>query len=770
MRHFYSIIHKLCLLLFLEIILIPASKTFSQAADNHELFNFDQSLMDQDYISFCDEVSDQRNYLIVSSAGLYEKGHGGIILTAFSTNDKKLESVGFGLYSENSLQGLDASLNLPPGKDGNEVLANYRNKHIQYLGRIPEELIIKILNCRTHKFVIRINNAEALRCRHFIDSLSQSELLVFKRDSINDINNILDKEREFSLFMWNSFSRIIHILGIDDNYVPLTSKNLRRYFGEDSIDYILFGVFKVWLMNAFPGTTIVSYDSIPTFNIPFHEELQKEFVEEIKLSDRDSLAEIFFNDKTYHLYVPFNYQKYIGEIEDSLPNGVGILYGGYNLNRILIGEFINGVPNGYCTIMDSDSNKITEGTFINGRLNGSGIRYNSKGNPIEEAIYKNGAKVGDYKSYSYFMDQEHLKSIVIVNGKTNIGRDSIFFPRFALSEHGDTAWFINNTGYLRLQDGTIITGEYEESYNWLWFNGTCSIIEKDGTRVQGTFLPRFGWIDGPGKISLPNGKTYNGTWKMKEFTWIEYRKVKKRFDILAELEYAWTKPFTWFEDRFLEPVYNFINSTVEDFEETTGAKVADGVYVGYTLNSDGSYSSEPVPESYFDIYEYNLPEDNFAMLEILSEHLFQPPTTSGQIRTNDGYGGGFYSDSRDGGKRGHSGTDFIAHQGEKIISPITGVITNTNGMPYGKASPLRYTEILGYSKSGYEVKVKVFYIRSSPFSIGQKINAGDLIGESVSLQDRYPKKATGKMTDHVHVECYFFRNGWILFNPYKVKD
>ncbi|GAB6053942.1 hypothetical protein JCM17960_27620 [Magnetospira thiophila] len=51
------------------------------------------------------------------------------------------------------------------------------------------------------------------------------------------------------------------------------------------------------------------------------------------------------------------------------------------------------------------------------------------------------------------------------------------------------------------------------------------------------------------------------------------------------------------------------------------------------------------------------------------------PVPGGTIRPQDGMGDGRYGASRDGGKRKHTGVDFVAKPGQDVVSTVDGTVT-----------------------------------------------------------------------------------------------
>lgn len=110
-------------------------------------------------------------------------------------------------------------------------------------------------------------------------------------------------------------------------------------------------------------------------------------------------------------------------------------------------------------------------------------------------------------------------------------------------------------------------------------------------------------------------------------------------------------------------------------------------------------------------------------------------------RKCDSYGCGNFGASRDGGKRSHMGQDYISREGQPVFSPIRGTVSAGPAYADGRYSELRRVTITGAS-----ARVNLMYVLPH-VSVGQTVEAGELIGYAQSLQKRYPG-----IPDHVHLE------------------
>ncbi len=116
--------------------------------------------------------------------------------------------------------------------------------------------------------------------------------------------------------------------------------------------------------------------------------------------------------------------------------------------------------------------------------------------------------------------------------------------------------------------------------------------------------------------------------------------------------------------------------------------------------------------------------------------------TSGPVRGTDKYGSGKFGVSRDGGKRSHQGLDLGALPGEKILSPIEGLVVR-EARPYANDPKYVGVVIDGTGEwKGYQVKM--FYVKG--IKLG-RVRAGEVVGTAQDLGKKYPG-----IINHVHLE------------------
>jgi murein DD-endopeptidase MepM/ murein hydrolase activator NlpD len=110
-----------------------------------------------------------------------------------------------------------------------------------------------------------------------------------------------------------------------------------------------------------------------------------------------------------------------------------------------------------------------------------------------------------------------------------------------------------------------------------------------------------------------------------------------------------------------------------------------------------------------------------------------------KLRTNDKWGAGHFNAPR--GNRKHSGVDIVCDPNDPITSLCNGVVTKL-GYPYADDLSFRYVEVT----DDIDRQWRYFYV-SPAVQTGQEVTAGDILGYSQSLLNRYPG-----ITQHWHIE------------------
>lgn len=118
-----------------------------------------------------------------------------------------------------------------------------------------------------------------------------------------------------------------------------------------------------------------------------------------------------------------------------------------------------------------------------------------------------------------------------------------------------------------------------------------------------------------------------------------------------------------------------------------------------------------------------------------------------KVRGSDAYGSGEFWAPR--GDHKHNGIDLVCEKGDLVLSPVAGIVSK-HGYPYDPAGPkghkhyIEITDELGR-------RHRFFYCEPM-LPMDSKVRQGQVIGEAQGLQDIYPPREAGPMTDHVHYE------------------
>lgn len=123
-----------------------------------------------------------------------------------------------------------------------------------------------------------------------------------------------------------------------------------------------------------------------------------------------------------------------------------------------------------------------------------------------------------------------------------------------------------------------------------------------------------------------------------------------------------------------------------------------------------------------------------------SDDLVNP--THSTIRGTDLWGSGNFGASRDGGRRVHHGTDYVATAGDPVRAPFAGTVTRI-GYAYRNERTLRFVQVRNPATSQTAMLLYV----SPVVAEGDTVSAGETLGFAQSLAERYPF-----ITNHVHVE------------------
>jgi len=111
---------------------------------------------------------------------------------------------------------------------------------------------------------------------------------------------------------------------------------------------------------------------------------------------------------------------------------------------------------------------------------------------------------------------------------------------------------------------------------------------------------------------------------------------------------------------------------------------------------------------------------------------------------NDSAGQGHFGAFRSGGKRSHSGIDYLATPGGGVMSPVDGTVSKL-GWVYKGDSKYRYVEVMDEK----ERKHRLFYVQPDVKLVrGQKVQQYDVIGSAQDVSEKHG----GGMQPHVHYE------------------
>lgn len=131
------------------------------------------------------------------------------------------------------------------------------------------------------------------------------------------------------------------------------------------------------------------------------------------------------------------------------------------------------------------------------------------------------------------------------------------------------------------------------------------------------------------------------------------------------------------------------------------------------------------------------------------------------LREKDDYGLGHFGATR--GSRPHDGSDQRAKPGDRIQSPVDGVVLAPTFDPYGgkKGDPRKKGKLNGIQiEDGEGQIIELHYVKGAPnLKAGTVIKKGEVIGSAQDVAGMYDalSKADGKsekMNNHVHVEVW----------------
>lgn len=151
--------------------------------------------------------------------------------------------------------------------------------------------------------------------------------------------------------------------------------------------------------------------------------------------------------------------------------------------------------------------------------------------------------------------------------------------------------------------------------------------------------------------------------------------------------------------------------------------------------------------------------------------MLQPVAPPRGLRGKDSWGDGAFNAPRqqEGRHYGHEGLDFLANPGDRILAPISGLVTRI-GLAYSDPkSTLCSLHIEGRAAfTGTRAKLLYVLSRDGVAPQASWVSAGEDIATAQDVaayhMGRHPEK--GVMLNHVHLELRI-RKGteWTLVNP-----
>ena len=124
--------------------------------------------------------------------------------------------------------------------------------------------------------------------------------------------------------------------------------------------------------------------------------------------------------------------------------------------------------------------------------------------------------------------------------------------------------------------------------------------------------------------------------------------------------------------------------------------------------------------------------------------LIKSPTKDCLLRNEDPRGNGWYGAKR--GDNKHKGVDVVTEPGQEIFSPITGKFVR-----YGKVYVQTDDFDLVVLKNDI-YHVKLMYVKGYSFAKGERIKAGDPIGQAQDIAAYWAHPEKQDMTNHLHLE------------------
>lgn len=498
--------------------------------------------------------------------------------------------------------------------------------------------------------------------------------------------------------------------------------------------------------------------------------------------------------------IEYHLKEYVGEINgENMPHGKGILE---TDSRTYMGRFVNGFPDGEIDIYVKGTHVATK-TFSSGIPHGPYIYY-SYGEPTQEGWYNDGvAHVTREFAYPY----ENGKPV----GSSKHIIDYIYSPEGEITSkkntHSKRAWTLDDgrklytdqygKALLVFENGDALSGPYEyinydknqgkPSYAASGrFHGECSYYAKEDSRIiEGDYDKenarfkngdiKFTFYDG----TLKEHVTRNAKYKDGEITVRKTNVIDALFQGLFQYLESGKIDFYITSLRSISAAGGWL-------ETALGTSIPKLAFTDEYSWEDEYYTSQEIREQTINDNGYEFKPTPYEDLQYINREYTMKyngkdvvikmtlPLEGTVIVRNEQSGIGYPDSKRnrdrnkDGIRDPHEAYDYLSVTGQKIISPVDGVIVHQGYHQTG--SYLRTIWIDTRAETGETVRVKIFYgkldpdvatdLRNIPLNErmqggGIPTNRGDGIASAQSLDDWYnTNPADPFVSDHIHMEVH----------------
>ena len=335
--------------------------------------------------------SDTENYLILHFKGI-GYSHALISLIAFdSTGEPPVNFsllASYGLWTENQLLGVDASLGMALSGDTAADYVRYIDGLTLSVGKPANRLAEELLTAKSTKILLRVDESQKEAVLAALVELSTMPDLTFvQQDDLALQRTFLDATND-------RFRHLLSILNIK------YERNFSRDFPQ-----------QVWMWMPYEQN-MTETESWRRANGLLNYQLLAEdaFEGDTQAGLAHGLGEVTFSDRTV-LYPDgrsLRWRHYEGAFQQGFFHGVGKLTFDFQSNpqstvecRMYQGNFVQGLPQGDGEISGCDDSLIyTKGTFERGGLN-DGVRhvFDSLGRRIAEWNVVAGLRHGEVRRY-----------------------------------------------------------------------------------------------------------------------------------------------------------------------------------------------------------------------------------------------------------------------------------------------------------------------------------------------------------------------------------